>query len=132
MCKVALVVDDSMLIRYTVSSLLERRGFAVESAANGKEALEIVSRVRPALIVTDMVMPEMGGSELISALKSQPETAEVPIIIVANKAGGFDQSEKRADFAIFKDIDIEAQLAKALDALASKPGQPKAGNQATS
>ena len=123
MSKVALVVDDSMLIRYTVCSFLERRGFAVESAANGVEALEVVSRVRPSLIVTDMVMPKMGGSELISALRSKPETAEVPIIIVANKAAGLEQSETRANFAIYKDIDIEAQLAKALDALQGKADQ---------
>ena len=120
MSKVALVVDDSMLIRYTMRSFLERRGFVVEAAANGVEALEIVSRVRPSLIVTDMVMPKMGGSELISALKSKPETAEVPIIIVANKVADCEQTETRANFAIFKDIDIEAQLAKALDALQSK------------
>lgn len=128
MGKVALVVDDSMLIRYTVCTFLERHGFAVESAANGVEALEIVSRVRPSLIVTDLVMPKMGGSELINALKSKPETAEVPIIIVANKAGGFDQTEKRANFAIYKDIDIEAQLARALEAVLNDPGLPKAEN----
>ncbi len=128
MAMVALVVDDSMLIRYTVCNFLEKRGFAVESATNGEDALEIVSRVRPTLIVTDMVMPKMSGSELISALKSKPETAGVPIIIVAYKAGGFDQSEKRADFAIYKDIDIEAQLAQALDAvLGNSEGRP-AGN----
>ena len=120
----ALVVDDSMLIRYTVCRFLEQRGFAVETASNGAEALEVLSRVRPALIVTDMVMPKMSGAELITALKSKPETAGVPIIIVAYKAGGFDQTEKRANFAIYKDIDIEAQLAKALDALVDRPDEP--------
>ena len=117
MCKVALVVDDSMLIRYSVCRFLEQRGFAVESATNGAEALEAVQRVVPDVIVTDMQMPRMSGTELISALKSKPETAKVPIIIVAGRASGFDQSEKRADFAIYKDIDIDAQLAKALDAV---------------
>src|SRR5882672_11945109 len=58
---VALVVDDSMLIRYTVCRFLEERGFAVESATNGVEALQILERVRPALIVTDMQMPKMTG-----------------------------------------------------------------------
>ena len=117
---VALVVDDSMLIRYTICRFLEERGFAVESATNGLEALEILSRVRPALIVTDMAMPKMSGQELITALKSKPETAAIPLIIVASRASGFDESEKRADFAIYKDIDIEAQLARALDAVKNK------------
>jgi len=63
------------------------------------------------------------SSPACNRLKSKPETAGVPIIIVAYKAGGFDETEKRADFAIYKDINIEAQLAKALDALAGKAGK---------
>jgi CheY-like chemotaxis protein len=124
---VALVVDDSMLIRYTVCRLLERRGFAVESATNGAEALEVLGRVRPALIVTDMQMPKMSGSELITALKSQPETAGIPIIIVARQDGRFEDAEKRANFVIYKDIDVEAQLAKALDELLGKASSAHAG-----
>jgi len=114
---IALVVDDSMLIRYTVCRFLEGRGFAVESATNGVEALQILQRVPPDLIVTDMNMPKMSGSELITALKQNPKTANIPIIIVAGRASGFDQKEKRSDFAIYKDIDIESQLEKALDAV---------------
>jgi len=117
MCPVALVVDDSMLIRYTVCRFLEERGFTVESATNGVEALEILTHLQPDLIVTDMQMPKMSGPELITALKSKPETAKISIIIVASRASGFDESEKRAHFAIYKDIDIEAQLAKALESL---------------
>jgi CheY-like chemotaxis protein len=123
---VALVVDDSMLIRHTVCRFLEERGFSVESATNGEEALPIIKRIRPDLIVTDMQMPKMSGAELISALKSQPETANIPVVIVAGKSSGSDRGEHRANFAIFKDIDIEAQLAKALDAILGKA--TKAGN----
>jgi len=129
MATVALVVDDSMLIRYTVCRFLEQRGFAVESASNGAEALEVLSRVQPALIVTDMQMPKMSGTELITALKSKPETAGIPIIIVAGRASGFDQSEKRANFAIYKDIDIEGQLGKALDAVLGKAGRGQAAGK---
>lgn len=120
MPRVALVVDDSMLIRYTVCRFLEERGYTVESATNGAEALEVLARVKPDLIVTDMQMPLMSGTELITALKSKPDTADVPIVIVAGRASGFDESEKRANFAIYKDIDIDAQLTKALDAIAGK------------
>jgi CheY-like chemotaxis protein len=120
MSLMALVVDDSMLIRHTVCRFFEQRGFAVESATNGLEALETLKRIQPDIIVTDMQMPKMSGSDLITALKKQDSTARIPIVIVAGKQSGFEKTEKRADFAIFKDIDIEHQLAKALDALSSK------------
>jgi CheY-like chemotaxis protein len=124
---IGLVVDDSMLIRYTVCRFLEGRGFEVESATNGLEALTILERVHPNLIVTDMQMPKMSGSELITALKKNPETAGIPIIIVAGRASGFDEKENRANFAIYKDIDIEGQLEKALEALLGKSFGQKAG-----
>ena len=124
---VALVVDDSMLIRYTVCRFLEGRGFAVESATNGAEALEILKRTQPDLIVTDMQMPKMTGSELISALKKNPGTEKIPIIIVAGRASGFDEKETRANFAIYKDIDIQGQLEKALDAVMGKSPAQGAG-----
>jgi CheY-like chemotaxis protein len=125
MSNVALVVDDSMLIRYTVCRFLEERGFAVESATNGVEALQVLARVRPDLIITDVKMPRMSGTELISALKSKPETAKIPIIIVAGRGSGFDTSEKRADFAIYKDIDIEGQLEKGLAKVLGKASRKK-------
>jgi CheY-like chemotaxis protein len=118
-----------MLIRYTVCRFLEQRGFAVESATNGAEALDILSRMQADLIVTDMQMPKMSGSELITALKSKTETAAIPIIIVAGRASGFDTSEKRANFAVYKDIDIEAQLAKALDAVLGKASRATAAGK---
>jgi CheY-like chemotaxis protein len=127
MSAVALVVDDSMLIRYTVCRFLEERGFTVESATNGVEALQILERVHPDLIVTDMQMPKMSGSELITALKSKPGTANIPIIIVAGRASGFDEKEKRANFAIYKDIDIQGQLDKALAAVMKKTRERGAG-----
>jgi CheY-like chemotaxis protein len=114
---VALVVDDSMLIRYTVCRFMEQHGFTVESATNGLEALEVLSRVLPDLIVTDMQMPKMSGSELITALKSKAETSAIPIIIVAGRASGFDETETRANFAIYKDIDIDGQLENALKSI---------------
>ena len=112
-----------MLIRYTVSRFLEERGFTVESATNGTEALQCLAKAHPDLIVTDMMMPKMSGSELISALKSNPETAKIPLIIVAGRGDGSSKSEQRADFTIYKDIDIEGQLEKALTAMFGKAGR---------
>jgi CheY-like chemotaxis protein len=114
---VALVVDDSMLIRHTVCRFLEERDFVVESATNGHEALEALKRVRPDIIITDIQMPKMDGTEFITAVKSNQALAGIPIVIVAGKQSGFEHTEKRANYTIFKDIDIEDQLAKALQVL---------------
>jgi len=118
---VALVVDDSMLIRHTVCRFLEERGFTVESVTNGLEAVEALKRVQPDLVVTDMQMPKMDGSQLIAVLKSNPATVNVPVIIVAGRQSGFEKTDHRADFAIFKDIDIADQLGKALESILGAP-----------
>jgi CheY-like chemotaxis protein len=123
MSVVALVVDDSMLIRHTICRFLEERGFAVESATNGQEALEALKRVRPDILITDIQMPKMSGTELITAVKSDPVLAAIPIVIVAGKQSGFEHTEKRANYTIFKDIDIEDQLAKALQVLLGAKAQ---------
>ena len=119
MAVVALVVDDSMIIRHMICRFLEDRGYAVEVASNGQEALEVASRRLPSLIITDMQMPAMNGGEFISALKNNPETANIPIVILTGRSSGYDKGETRAEFTIFKDIDIQEQLEKALEALAN-------------
>jgi len=118
MAVVALVVDDSMIIRHMICRFLEDRGYTVEVASNGQEALEAAARKLPSLIITDMQMPAMGGGEFISVLKSKPETANIPIVILTGRSSGYDQGENRAEFTIVKDIDIQEQLEKALAALA--------------
>jgi CheY-like chemotaxis protein len=123
----ALIVDDSMLVRHTVCRFLEQRGFAVAAVSNGEEAIEQLRHVRPNLIITDMKMPKMDGTQLITALKMDPTTAKIPIVIVAGRQSGFEANEKRADFVIFKDIDIEIQLTKVLSAIfgtATSAGKP--------
>lgn len=112
----ALVVDDSMLIRHTVCRYLELRGWSVESVVDGAEAVQALQTLRPNLIVTDMMMPRMNGSELITELKRDPETAQIPIIILCgrNSEREAKANEDRADYAIYKDIDIVEQLDQAL------------------
>ena len=132
MSVVALVVDDSMLIRHTVCRFLEVRGFTVESATNGQEALEALKKLRPDIIITDIQMPTMSGTELITAVKTDPALASIPIVIVAGKQSGFEHTEKRATYTIFKDINIEDQLEKALHvALGAKVAIAQAAKTST-
>jgi CheY-like chemotaxis protein len=114
MSRVALVVDDSMLIRHSVCRFLEERGFIVEAATNGQEAIEILNTVLPDIVITDLQMPKMTGAELISRLKDKPHTAKIPVVVLAGRSVSQEAAETRADFTIYKDIDIEAQIAKAV------------------
>ncbi len=118
MPQLALVVDDSMLIRHTVCRFLEEHGFAVESATNGAEAVEMLRSILPDFIITDLQMPKMDGYQLIDVLRSQTETADIPIIILMAKQHAEDtRPQKCTRHVIYKDIDIEAQLKRVLETL---------------
>jgi two-component system, OmpR family, response regulator len=86
-----LVVDDDPHIREVVSFALEKAGYAVAIAENGVKALEAFARKRPALLVLDIMMPEMDGIEVCRRLRSQPAGAEVPILFVSAKDDEVDR-----------------------------------------
>jgi CheY-like chemotaxis protein len=116
--KTALVVDDSMLIRHSVCRFLEERGFIVDSATNGFEALIMLEHFLPDLIITDLVMPRMGGEELISRIRQLDIFANTPIIVLTARRTHTTLPDSLADCTaavIFKNIDIEEQLGQALD-----------------
>ncbi|MEU4625612.1 response regulator [Actinoplanes sp. NPDC023801] len=79
-----LVVDDEPDLRFLLRRILTRAGYQVAEAGNGAVALEEVRRVRPDLVVTDMMMPVMAGPELIQRLRADPCTASIPILSVSS------------------------------------------------
>ena len=117
MSMLALVIDDSMLIRHTVCRFLETRGFKVETASNGIAALESLKSIRPDLIVTDLQMPKLSGYQLIDALKANAETAGIPVVILAARPSPGNPQETRAHIFIYKDLNVEEQLNQALESL---------------
>jgi CheY-like chemotaxis protein len=75
-----LVVDDEPDLRFVLRRILERAGHEVVDAGHGAAALEVVDASPPDLVVTDMMMPVMGGDELIHRLRADPTTAQIPIL----------------------------------------------------
>jgi CheY-like chemotaxis protein len=107
-----------MLIRHTVCRVLEGRGFAVETATNGAEALEMLGGgIHPDLIVTDLQMPKMDGYQFMAALKENPQTAAIPVVVLAGRQSSEQRSDNRARWVIYKDIDIVAQLQRAVSSI---------------
>jgi len=79
---IVLIVEDSSDLRSLFARVLQRRGFRVYEASNGREALACLLEVKPEVIVTDVMMPEMDGIELIRHLRSRPSTAEIPVVVM--------------------------------------------------
>jgi CheY-like chemotaxis protein len=93
-----LVVDDEPAQRFTLRRIFERAGHQVTDAGDGAAALRAVREWAPDLVVTDMMMPVMGGGELIRRLRSEPATAGIPILA----ASGDPQLAADADAVIAK------------------------------
>ena len=117
MSLIALLIDDSMLISHTVGRFLEARGFSVETATDGVAALETLKTIRPDIIFTDLKMPRLDGYALINALKANPETAGIPVLVLAAKPPSGDLKETGAHSIIYKDLNVEEQLVRALESL---------------
>ena len=78
-----LLVDDNRAFAENLAEIIRDLGDEVEVAASGAEALELVRARKFDAMLTDMRMPVMGGAELIARLRSDPETASIPIVAVS-------------------------------------------------
>jgi CheY-like chemotaxis protein len=83
--KVVVVEDDPKLRRF-LEVLLSAESYAVHCAGDGEEGLELVRRVRPVLILSDIMMPKMDGFELLRRIRIDPATAAIPLIFLTAKA----------------------------------------------
>ncbi len=83
--KVALVVEDEPDSHEVISRMLESEGWRVRHASNGREALEEVAKGRPAVILLDLMMPEMDGFQFLDELHKRKEWKDIPVIVVTAK-----------------------------------------------
>jgi CheY-like chemotaxis protein len=79
-----LVIDDDHLVRYTLSKILQRNGYHVTTASDGKRAMAVFRDERPDVVITDIIMPEQEGIETI--LKIRSERPDVKIIAISGGA----------------------------------------------
>lgn len=88
-----LVVEDSVPIALVIQAALMKEGYKVLLAADGLEALKIALSEKPKLIITDSVMPRMDGFGLLRAIKANPMTSEIPVIMLTSKASTEDEQK---------------------------------------
>ena len=100
-----LVVDDEAPIREFLALLLEDLGHEVRQAINGRQAVEIASSKRPDLVISDVMMPLMGGPELCTWVKR--ELRPPPPVILTSSAGRHLAEQAPADAFVEKPFDID-------------------------
>jgi chemotaxis protein histidine kinase CheA/ActR/RegA family two-component response regulator len=81
-----LVVDDSPSVRRVVSNMLKANGWEVVTARDGIEALELIARARPAVVLLDIEMPRMDGYELMASIRAQEQYRDLPLIALTSRA----------------------------------------------
>jgi len=90
-----LVVDDSPTVRKLVTMTMEKHNYRVIAAAHGEEATVCLRKEIPDLILLDITMPGMDGYQLCKLIKSNRETAHVPVVMLSGKDGFFDKIRGR-------------------------------------
>jgi DNA-binding response OmpR family regulator len=121
-----LVVDDDPVILKLLEVNFEMEGFTVLVARDGEEGIEVARADQPDLIVSDIMMPKVSGLELVTALKGDPTTSEIPIILLSAKAqnadvrSGLDAGADDYVTKPFEPLDLVDRVNRLLEARASK------------
>jgi len=101
-----LLVEDDRFLRRACEVSLRQRGFVVTTAADGEEALRKVRAEVPDLILLDLLMPKMTGTEVLKALRAEEATREIRVLILSN-------SSREQDVEEIKTLGVSGYLVKA-------------------
>lgn len=105
-----LVVDDDPVIQRLLQVNFEMEDYEVVTAGDGAEGLERARADKPDVVLLDVMMPKMNGIEVAKALRADPDTAELPIVMLTAKA-------QAADIQAGKDVGVDVYVTKPFDPL---------------
>jgi len=99
MAKIVIIEDDALISRMYQKIFLSK-GHQVEVAVNGEEGMEKITTLKPNLILLDIMMPKVNGLELLKKIKSTPDIARVPVVVLSNLSGTTDIETALAEGAV--------------------------------
>ena len=128
-----LIAEDSLTQSLRLQNTLEKNGFTVTAAPDGRAALDILATLRPTLVISDIQMPEMDGYELCRHLKADPALRDIPLILLTSLSAPQDiirGLECGADNFVVKPYDESFLLARIRTVLANRDLESPAGTDA--
>jgi twitching motility two-component system response regulator PilG len=90
-----MIIDDSNTIRRTAEALLKKAGYDVLTAADGFEAMSMITDHQPDIIFVDIMMPRLDGYQTCQLIKSNKRFRDIPVIMLSSKDGLFDRARGR-------------------------------------
>lgn len=108
--KKVLIIDDNPTLATTLQMILELKGFTIITASDGIAGLNKVMEEMPDIIILDIMLPGMDGYQVCEKVKANPNTKDIPVIMLTGKDTGedFDKAlEKKADWYIVKPYNID-------------------------
>lgn len=84
MPKKILIVEDEKIMRDLLVMKLEKEGYEISVAIDGQEGLKTLRKIKPNLILLDIIMPRMGGFEMMEEMNKDPQLKKIPVIIISN------------------------------------------------
>lgn len=100
MGKLILIVEDDPLMSRMYQKIFKFEKYDVETAGDGEEGLEKARKVKPTLMLLDVMMPKMNGLEVLDKLKADPDTKHIPVVMLTNLAGEKDAEKAQMKGAI--------------------------------
>lgn len=82
--KAVLIIEDDKFLRDLLARKLKKEGYSVFEATDGNEGLELVKTKKPHLVLLDLILPGMDGFDVLAEIKRNPETSNIPVIILSN------------------------------------------------
>lgn len=126
--RVIILADDSISVRKFVGRMLEKAGYRVRLAADGLEALEIALQNHCDLVITDLEMPRTNGYELMTHLRQNAETRDIPVIVVTSRAGAKHRERAMKEGAagfLTKPVQDDQLIAAVNELIGSAAGIPQ-------
>ncbi len=91
--KKILLVDDDLTLREMYDERLKAEGFVITQASNGQEAIKLARETKPEVILLDIMMPKVNGFDVLKTLKDDPDTKDIPVIILSALIQDVDKAE---------------------------------------